>query len=189
MDACSKNGRTPSSRQWYGCACLRFQSVSGLALVCLALASCLVLEGGCRKSRTLEPRDQELISIFHADRQAFERLQKMATEDARRGWYLGGSDLSKLDQPRRDEYKNLISQIRPGLIVAVTGPTGGLRFMFSGEGVAIGPGWVKGIEYGPGDYSPDGVFLPDLDKAAGLPPNVYLRQIEPNWFIFYQRDE
>jgi hypothetical protein len=137
----------------------------------------------------MEPRDQELISTFHAHRQAFEQLQEMATEDARRGWYLGGSDPGKLDQPRRDEYKNLISQIRPELQVAMGGPTGVVRFIFAGEGSAIGPGWVKGIEYVPGDSSREGVLLPDLNRAASLSANVYIRQIEPNWFIFYQRDE
>jgi hypothetical protein len=147
------------------------------------------LGGGCRASKTVEPRDQELISTFHAHRQVFEQLQKMATEDARRGWYLLGSDQNKPDQPRRDEYKNLISQIRPGLQVAMTGPTGTVRFIFASEGVAIGPGWVKGIEYVPSDYSREGVLLPDLDKAGSLPARVYMRQIEPKWFIFYQRDE
>jgi hypothetical protein len=160
-----------------------------LVLVCLALASCMLWEGGCRASKPVEPKDQELISIFHAHRQAFEQLQKMATEDARRGHYLLGSDPNKPDQPRRDEYTNLISQIRPGLQVAMTGPTGTVRFIFVGEGTAIGPGWVKGIEYVPGDYDQEGVLLPDLDKAASLPAHVYMREIEPKWFIFYQRDE
>ena len=145
--------------------------------------------GGCRASKPVEPKDQELISTFHAHRRAFEQLQKMATEDARRGRYLLGSDPNKPDQPRRDEYKNLISQIRPGLQVAMTGPTGTVRFMFAVEGTAIGPGWAKGIEYVPGDYGQEGTPLPDLDKAASLPAHVYMRAIEPKWFIFYQRDE
>jgi hypothetical protein len=103
------------------------------------------LGGGCRASKTVEPRDQELISTFHAHRQVFEQLQKMATEDARRGWYLLGSDQNKPDQPRRDEYKNLISQIRPGLQVAMTGPAGTVRFIFASEGVAIGRVGLKGL--------------------------------------------
>jgi hypothetical protein len=137
----------------------------------------------------MEPTDQELIATFHTHRQAFERLQEMVTEDARRGWYLEGSDSRKPDQPRRDEYKNLISQIRPGLRVVMTGPTGAVRFIFAMEGTAIGPGWVKGIEYVPVDYLREGVLLPDLDKAASRPASVYMREIEPKWFIFYQRDE
>lgn len=170
-------------------ACLWPEFVSGLALACLALASCMLWDGGCRASRPVQPIDQELISTFHAHRQAFERLQEMATEDARRGWYLGASSPSKLDQPRRMEYKNVISQIRPGLEVAMNGTTGVVRFIFAGEGSAIGPGWAKGIEYVPGDYGREGVLLHDLDKAAGLPANVYVREIESKWLVFYQRDE
>ena len=150
----------------------------------------MFLEGGCRASRTVvEPRDQELISIFHAHRQAFEQLQEMATEDARRGWYLGASDPGKLDQPRRDEYKNLPSQIRPGLQVTINGNTGVVRFIFAQKGSTVGPGWAKGIEYVPGDFSREGLLLPDLDKADSLQANVYMRQMEPNWFIFYQHDQ
>ena len=144
---------------------------------------------GCRASKPVEPRDQDLLSIFHAHRQAFEQLQEMAAEDARRNWYLGASDPIKLDQSRRDGYKKLISAIRPELQVAMDGTSGHIRFIFAGEGVAIGPGWVKGIEYVPGDFSGEGVLLPDLDKAASMPARVYIRQIEPKWFIFYQRNE
>ena len=178
-----------SSRESYGRARLQLRFASGLVLACLGLAYCVIWEGGCRASKTVAPRDQELISTFHAHRQVFEQLQKMATEDARRGWYLLGSDPNKPDQPRRGEYKNLISQIRPGLQVAMTGPTGTVRFIFAGEGTAIGPGWVKGIEYVPGDYGQEGILLPDLDKAASLPAHVYMLEIEPRWLIFYQRDE
>jgi hypothetical protein len=149
----------------------------------------MLLEGGCRASKPVEPKDQVLVSIFHAHRQAFDQLQEMAAEDARHNWYLGASDSSKLDQSRRDGYKKVTSEIRPELQVAMNGTTGVIRFIFARRGVAIGPGWVKGIEYVPGDFSGEGVLLPDLDKAADLSANVYIRQIEPKWFIFYQRDE
>ena len=162
---------------------------SGALLAFVVFAAVALWEKGGGAPRVAAPNDEELISTFRAHREAFEHLQEMATEDARRGWFLGGSDPAKLDQPRRDEYKNVIGQIRPGLQVAMTGPTGGVRFIFAGEGSAIGPGWVKGIEYVPGDYSGEGVLLSDLNKAASLPANVYIREIEPRWLIFYQRDE
>jgi hypothetical protein len=162
---------------------------SGAVLAFVVLAAVALWLTGRASPRVMEPKDQDLIATFHAHRQAFEQLQEMATQDARRGWYLAGNDPHKPDQPRRDEYKKLISQIHPGLQVAMTGPTGTVRFIFAGEGVAIGPGWVKGIEYVPGDYSREGVLLPDLDKAASLPARVYMREIEPRWLIFYQRDE
>jgi hypothetical protein len=167
---------------------LGLKLVSGTVLVFAVLAAVNLWLKGCGAPRVMEPKDQQLISTFHAHRQAFEQLQEMATEDARRGWYLGASDPGKLDQPRRDEYKKLISQIRPGLQVAMNGTTGVVRFIFAGEGTAIGPGWVKGIEYVPGE-SWEGILLPDLDKAASLPAHVYIREIEPRWLIFYQRDE
>lgn len=178
-----------SSRESYSRARLQLRFASGLVLACLGLACCVILEGGCRASKPVEPRDQDLISTFHTHRRAFEQLQAMAAEDARRNWYLGASDPSKLDQSRRDGYKKVISEIRPELQVAMNGTTGVIRFIFAGEGVVIGPGWVKGIEYVPGDYSREGVLLPDLDKAASLPANVYIREIEPRWLIFYQRDK
>ena len=137
----------------------------------------------------MEPSDQELISTFRAHRQAFGRLQEMAAEDARHGWYLGESKPSTLDQSRWSEYNNLRAQIRPGLEMAMNGTTGVIRFIFAHKGVAIGPGWAKGVEYVPGDYGREGVLLPDLNKAASLPANVYVREIEPKWLIFYQRDE
>jgi hypothetical protein len=167
----------------------RLKFIPDSVLVCLVLAACALWEGGCGSSRPVEPTDQDLIATFHAQHPAFEELQKMAAEDAQRGWYLGTSSPSKLDQSRRSEYKSLISQIRPGLDVVTNGYTGVVRFLFAGEGVAIGPGWVKGIEYVPSDYSREGVLLPDLDKAASLPARVYMREIEPRWFVFYQRDE
>jgi hypothetical protein len=167
---------------------LGLKLVSGTVLVFAVLVAVALWLRGRGAPRVMEPKDQELISTFHAHRHAFEQLQEMATEDARRGWYLGASDPGKLDQPRRDEYKKLISQIRPGLQVAMNGTTGVVRFIFAGEGTAIGPGWVKGIEYVPGD-SWEGILLPDLDKAASLPAHVYIREIEPRWLIFYQRDE
>jgi len=31
--------------------------------------------------------------------------------------------------------------------------------------------------------------MDSLDEAPELPAHVYLRPIEPHWFLFYQRDE
>ena len=181
--------RRNSSPESYGRARIRPRFASWLVLACLGLAYCVILEGGCRASKPVEPRDQDLISTFHTHRRAFEQLQEMASEDARRGWYLGASDPSKLEQSRRDGYKKLISEIHPQLQVAMDGTSGHIRFIFAGEGTAIGPDWFKGIEYVPGDYGREGVLLPDLDKAVSLPANVYIREIEPRWLIFYQRDK
>jgi hypothetical protein len=167
----------------------RLKLIPDSVLVCLVLAACALWEGGCGSSRLVEPTDQELISTFQTHRQVFEELQQMASDDAQRGWYLGASDPSKLDQSRQNEYKKLISGIRPGPDVAMNGSTGVVRFIFAGKGSAIGPGWAKGIEYVPGDYKSEGVPLANLDNASNLPARVYIRQLEPRWFVFYQRDE
>ncbi len=168
---------------------IRTKSVSGILIALVVFATTALWEVACRASKPVEPSDEDLISAFHAHRDSFERLQKMAAEDARRGWYLGASDKGALDQSRRNEYNNRISQIHPGLDVAMNGTTGVVRFIFAGDGTAIGPGWVKGVEYVPRDYSREGLLLPDLNKAPSLPANVYIREIEPKWLIFYQRDE
>jgi hypothetical protein len=148
------------------------------------------------------PKDQKLLEIFNAHREVFEKLQQMATEDARNGRYLdapyfdGGS---KFDKSRQQEYENIISEIRPGLHVAIDGHDKVVRFIFAGGGTsAIGPGWVKGIEYVPESFEIEGVTYSqgwqgivstNLDNARMLPANVYVRQIEPKWFIFYQKTD
>ena len=66
--------------------------VSGTVLVFAVLAAVALWLKGPGAPRVMEPKDQELISTFHAHRQAFEQLQEMVTQDARRGWYLEGSD-------------------------------------------------------------------------------------------------
>jgi hypothetical protein len=154
-------------------------------------------------------KDQELIAIFHAHRTAFEKLQQMATEDAQHGWYFNSPDFegAKLTKSRSQEYKDLVSSIKAGLTV-YTDYDSSMRFIFADGGTfAIGPGWVKGIEYVPESYGSNGVIygiceikgtnyqdgqgvvLTNLDNAQTLPANVYLQPIESNWFIFYQRDD
>jgi hypothetical protein len=166
----------------------RLRLVSGVILACAVLAAVALWQTGCGAPRVKGPKDEELIATFYAHRQAFEHLQEMAAEDARRGWYLGASNPSALDQSRRSEYNNLKSQIRP-VFVAMNGNTGVVRFIFAYKGSAIGPRYAKGVEYVPGDYSREGVLLPDLNGPASLPANVYIREIEPGRLIFYQRDE
>jgi len=75
-------------------------------------------------------------------------------------------------------------------ILTVGGHDGVTRFAFAEGGLlAVSSGWAKGIEYVTGDYEKEGDIKQNLDDARRLPPGVYLRQIEPHWFIFYQRDE
>ena len=135
------------------------------------------------------PKDRELIKVFQDHRAAFEQLRQMATEDSVS--YLTESDLdARLSDMRRQKYKSLLSEIRPSLTVTTYKQS--VRFIFASGGglLAIGPGWLKGIEYLPGGTDREGVVLENLDQPASLATgDVYLRQIEPNWFVFVQKTD
>jgi hypothetical protein len=220
-----------------------FKVVLGLILTCLALVAAFAFywdrSWGHYSSFGLNvSRDEQLIAIFHAHQTAFEKLQQMATEDARYGWYFNSPDFEgakldeayrqeyekdpryawyfkspyfeggKLKETRRKQYEDLVSEISPGLNIG-TDYDNAMRFVFAGGGTsAIGPGWAKGIEYVPGSHETNGavygntvikgityqqqwkgVVLTNLDNAQTLPPHTYLRPIEPNWFLFYDRSD
>jgi hypothetical protein len=188
-------------------------SILACLFVCLAVAVAFLLWVHNRAHySSFGPgvsRDQDLIAIFHAHRPEFEKLQQMAAEDVGHGWYLGISETNKINESRLQEYKQLTSEIRPGLDVTMDGYGDGMRFIFMGSGTsAVGPGWVKGIEYVPESQEANGaiygsaeingtnyqqqwqgVVSTNLDNAQTLPANVYLRPIESKWFIFYQRSD
>ena len=154
-------------------------------------------------------KDGQLIAIFQDHRAVFEKLQQMAAEDAAHGWHLGTSETNKINESRRQGYQQLTSEIHSNLDVTLDGFADGMRFIFAGSGTsAVGPGWVKGIEYVPESQETNGaiygnaetngtnyqqqwqgVISTNLDNAQTLPANVYLRPIESNWFIFYQRTD
>jgi len=94
---------------------------------------------------------------------------------------------NRLGTPLRDEYKSLL-KIWPGLLVGAD-YDGSVRFIFAGTGVAIGPDWAKGIEFIPDTARAIGTQRDALDDAAKLPADLYLRKLEPQWFLFFQRDE
>lgn len=134
------------------------------------------------------PKDRELMTVFQNHRAAFEQLRQMATEDSLS--YLSESDLdARLSGTRRQKYKSLLSEIRPCRSVGRGYQT--TRFIFAeGALLAIGPGWVKGIEYVPGSTDRVGDVLENLDQPSSLAMGaVYLRQIDPKWFIFFQKTD
>jgi hypothetical protein len=135
------------------------------------------------------PKDRALITVFQDHRAAFEQLRQMAVEDSI--WDLNEAHLdARLDDKRKREYKRLLSEIRPGL-GAGRDYDGKTRFIFAVGGLsAIGPEWVKGIEYVPGSTDRVGPVLENLDQPASLAwGGVYLRQIEPKWFVFFQKTD
>lgn len=135
------------------------------------------------------PKDRELIKVFQDHRAAFEQLQQMAVEDSI--WDLNEAHLdARLDDKRKQEYKRLLSEIRLGL-GAGRDYDEKTRFIFAAGGLsAIGPEWVKGIEYIPGSTAHVGDVVENLDQPASLAwGGMYLRQIEPKWFVFFQKTD
>jgi hypothetical protein len=142
-----------------------------------------------RDTQHLTLSDRKLISLFRYRRVAFEKLRDMAIEDNQS--YLGGTPAERgtLSEKRWQRYDALLHQIYPGLIMT-TDWKKNVRFIFISCGVsAIAPGWLKGIEYMPGDHTAEGLLVENLDEGSKLAPNVYLRTIEPHWFIVYQRTD
>jgi hypothetical protein len=134
------------------------------------------------------PKGRELITFFQDHRAAFEKLRQMAAEDS--AGYLSESHLdARLGDKRKHEYKSLLSEIRP--CRSMGGDYQTTRFIFAGGGLlAIGPGWAKGIEYVAGNTDRVGPIKENLDQLASLAMGgVYLRQIEPNWFVFVQKTD
>lgn len=134
------------------------------------------------------PKDDELIFIFAMHRQEFEQLSQLAIQDSSVESYFSASHLDdRLGEARKREYDKLLSEIRTGLVVTTSGQS--VRFIFASGGLsAIGPGWLKGIEFLPGDSNRGGQVKDDLDRPASLPEGgVYLRMIQPKWYIVLQK--
>jgi hypothetical protein len=87
-----------------------------------------------------------LITLFSTHHEAFEKLRTMADEDWGKQAYFSASDsTSKLATSRQQEYDDLLSGISPG--VSETRDYDGIvRFVLAGQGTAISPDWLKGIE-------------------------------------------
>jgi len=161
-----------------------------LALTASALVVFVVVK---HNLPTRVPPDQELTATFRAHRHVFEQIQAMAAKDMQDGlplrwyreswwcsgswWCRGSSKPSAMPPSRWEDYGNLISQIRPKVESVAIGHNGAISFTFAagGTGLAVGPGWSKGIAYIPPEVNP---------KEQG---DNYVREIEPTWFIFYDR--
>jgi len=163
---------------------LRF--VIRLIAICAVLCAFLFWRADPLNLRA--PSDQNLLAIFQEHRAAFEQVRQMLVEDLRNA-PVNKSGVKQLKAKQSQKYKQLVAEIYPGLEANVDWDES-VRFHFEGGMIsALGPDWMKGIVYVPGDYHRLGNLLPDLDNARKLAADVYLRQIEPNWFIIYQRDE
>jgi hypothetical protein len=169
----------------------RNRSISSLLrIIVLVGLTVILLITGCSRNLT-EPTDQELITIFGEQRDAFRQLQQMASEDLQNSWYFNWPNFngSAPSPSRRQHYMTLASRI-PQCFSVYTDYDGHIRFCFAEGSYQIWPPyprWVKGIEFWP--HGCPWVMLTNLDNARTLPANVYAREIEPKWFLFYQRDD
>ena len=166
---------------------LTLKIARALAALCAGLAVLYVCNAGALQMEI--PSDAMLLEKFQAHRSEFERLRQMVTEDMdQRSFFSEATIANVRPEARRNEYRNLL-KLSPNLMVGVD-YNGTIRFIFSGsEGLAIGPGWAKGFQFIPEGAKLIGTEMRSLDDAPKLPAGAYLREIEPRWYIFYQRDE
>jgi hypothetical protein len=161
----------------------------GLASVLVLLVLGVFIFWRTHPVKSKFPLDQNLITLFTAKHDVFEKLRKMADEDwGKQATFSVSDSSSKLAESRQQEYHDLLLQIGSGVIER-RDYNGTITFNLAGEGVAIGPTWGKGIMYIPGSSEKEGIVVQNLDDVSKLAPGVYLRPIEPNWFIFYQQTD
>jgi hypothetical protein len=116
----------------------------------------------------------------------------MAPEDGEPGWRPDVSNAQKpLPAERVKSYKKLMSELGSGVVVTWDHTSGGVNFIFvtGGTLLAVGSEWFKGIAYIPNRQEEDGTLLQSLDGAKRLEAGVYLRKIDENWFLLYERTE
>jgi len=134
------------------------------------------------------PTDKEIIKLFRAHRGNFEKLRKMTYNDIKKASFFSESKIpAGLPELRRNEYRNLL-KVSPGLEIGVN-YDGTVRFIISSVGHATSPGWAKGIQFIPDRAKIIGTRITSLDEVSNLPSGVYLREIAPRWFLFFQRDD
>jgi hypothetical protein len=163
---------------------------SKIAALVAAISGAIAVIGyrQANASEITVPSDDQLIRIFQTHRGEFERLRQMSAEDIHQSSFISESSISNaLPEPRRIKYKNLLGLYK-GLAIGVN-YDGSTRFIFASVGQAIGPGWAKGIEFVPDEAKLIGTRMDTLDGVRKVPAGVYLREIKPHWFLFYQRDE
>jgi hypothetical protein len=170
------------------------KGVVGLVLVCVLLMAVVFIFIFWKTDplHLRAPSDDKLIEIFRLHREAFEKLRQMGIEDRSIQSTFNVRNLSeKLNESRREEYRVLLSEIYPGVELAMDDSrvNNVVMFVFAkGFISAIAPEWQKGLEYAPGKFV-NGEILQSLNSLRNLPPGSYLRPIEKDWFIVYQYED
>jgi hypothetical protein len=138
------------------------------------------------------PKDSDLIALFSRQKSIFERIVTMAHEDGERGWLMGANIPQRtVPVERVKSYETLTSELGPNVNILWENKSGTVLFTFQTGGslLAVGAEWWKGIEYIPTLQEEDGTLMPRLDGARRLAAGVYLRKIDQNWFLLYERVE
>jgi len=156
-----------------------------ISIVPAAPILCGIILFGIFMYPTKLPKDKDLIVLFSAHREEFEKLRKMADVDGGRGMIIKAYDSnSKLEKSRQQEYDDIIPKISAGM--SVRWEEGGVvKYIIARDGCVISDSWDKGIAYIPGNHERYGTIKHDLDDVGKLGTGTYSRKIEPNWFLFY----
>jgi hypothetical protein len=143
------------------------------------------------------PKDYKLLIFFRDHRPELERIGQMMEEDSiwdigrlsTFSWPWKSAAYKNISDERKKEYKQLLSKIDSS--ASISRDSDKIRIIFSGGGLStIGPEWAKGIEYISGNPSREGIIVDNLDHPTSLAVgNIYLRQIEPGWYLFFQNTD
>jgi hypothetical protein len=115
--------------------------VVAVAMLALALLGLFVWQYP-RLFPPIMPTDRALIDSFHAHRQTFDALVKMATEDAT---IASNSEAESLPVARRSEYSRLVSQIDSKMRMASVGLGSHFRVLMVVLACQLDPGGRKGL--------------------------------------------
>jgi hypothetical protein len=149
---------------------MRVPRIIGAIAIVLSLVTALAV-GAYRwdVAGSERPSDEALIKTFAAHRTELDqaRCETPSSEGARSRLSVIGVKFASCD------YDNT------------------LRLAFDGNrlGLAIGPGWGKGLTHIPGEPGRKGVLVASTDGTYRSDANVYLRPLGSGWFIFFQRDD
>lgn len=134
--------------------------------------------------------DTYLLSIFHKNREVFDRLKIVSMSDPNSGVCFGDPSIYyvKCSNESRLTYGKLLSQIPSRAHIHPDPPNGMWVLLASGGVSVVGPTWYKGFVYLTKDPRNLGELTSSLDRASGMPPGIYFRKIDEHWFLYYDRN-
>jgi hypothetical protein len=155
-------------------------------ILVLAVFLVLIVLGLWRFQRSGMPKDRELIALFREHKEAFEKLRVMALDDAGRATYLSKATLSQssVDERRREQYRQLLEQIRNDLVVRIDAREVSFSYSAGNVGLERDHSWMKGIAYLPNGAEKIGAVTNSLDGQEKR-DGVYFVPIEGNWYLTY----